>query len=159
MLIRADPQQNTLSLLSFPRDLDVPIYCNTTTSTTTDRINSAWSTCGARGTLDTVQKLTGIPVNYLITVNFHGFKLIVNKLHGVYMNVDHRYLNTQGGPGARDDQPAARLPEARRPAGARLRPLPPHRLGPLPARAPAALPRGAEETGSRAASRSSTSRS
>ena len=28
MLIRADPQNDTLSLLSFPRDLDVPIYCN-----------------------------------------------------------------------------------------------------------------------------------
>jgi len=98
MLVRADPQQNTLSLLSFPRDLDVPIYCNLTTPTTTDRINSAWSTCGAQGTLDTVQKLTGIPINYLVTVNFHGFKLIVNKLHGVYVTVDHRYINTQGGP-------------------------------------------------------------
>jgi LCP family protein required for cell wall assembly len=91
MLIRADPQQNTLSLFSFPRDLIVPIYCNQTSAYTTDRINSAWTRCGAQGTLDTVQKLTGIPVNYLITLNFHGFKLIVNKLHGVYMNVDHRY--------------------------------------------------------------------
>jgi LCP family protein required for cell wall assembly len=98
MLVRADPQQNTLSLLSLPRDLDVPIYCNPTTPTTTDRINSAWSTCGAQGTLDTVQKLTGIPINYLVTINFHGFKLIVNKLHGVYVTVDHRYINTQGGP-------------------------------------------------------------
>jgi LCP family protein required for cell wall assembly len=98
MLIRADPQQGTLSLFSFPRDLVVPIYCNSTTIYTTDRINSAWSTCGPRGTLDTVQKLTGIPVNYLITLDFHGFKLIVNKLHGVYMNVDHRYINTQSGP-------------------------------------------------------------
>jgi LCP family protein required for cell wall assembly len=97
MLVRADPQQNTLSLLSLPRDLNVPIYCNPTTPTTTDRINSAWSTCGAQGTLDTVQKLTGIPINYLVTINFHGFKLIVNKLHGVYVTVDHRYLNTQGG--------------------------------------------------------------
>jgi LCP family protein required for cell wall assembly len=91
MLIRADPQQNTLSLLSLPRDLNVPIYCNATSSYTVDRINSAWSTCGPQGTLDTVQKLTGIPVNYLITLDFHGFKLIVNKLHGVYMSVDHRY--------------------------------------------------------------------
>jgi LCP family protein required for cell wall assembly len=101
MLVRADPQQNTLSLMSFPRDLVVPIYCNGTTATTTDRINSAWSTCapnGAEGALDTVQKLTGIPINYLITINFHGFKLLVNKLHGVYVDVDHRYLNTQGGP-------------------------------------------------------------
>ena len=101
MLIRADPQTNTLSLLSFPRDLQVPIYCDPTTAIKTDRINSAWSSCGnngTRGTLDTVEKLTGIPVNYLITVNFHGFKLLVNKMHGVYMQVDHRYINTQSGP-------------------------------------------------------------
>jgi len=117
MLVRADPQQNTLSLLSFPRDLDVPIYCNPTTPTTTDRINSAWSTCGAQGTLDTVQKLTGIPINYLITVNFHGFKLIVNKLHGVYVTVDHRYINTQGGPSGTQrstSSPATRSSTARR---------------------------------------------
>ena len=99
MLVRADPQLKTLSLLSFPRDLVVPIYCNPTTPTTTDRINTAWTICGPRGTLDTVEKLTGITVNYLITVNFHGFKLLVNKLQGVYADVDRRYLNTQGGPG------------------------------------------------------------
>ncbi len=28
MLLRADPTNNTLSLLSFPRDLEVPIYCH-----------------------------------------------------------------------------------------------------------------------------------
>src|SRR5581483_7918408 len=33
------------------------------------------------------------------TIDFHGFKLLVNKLHGIYMDVDHRYLNTVGGPG------------------------------------------------------------
>ena len=100
MLVRADPQQNTLSLFSFPRDLVVPIYCHDqTTPIATDRINSAWSSCGPTGTLNTVEKLTGIPVNYLITIDFHGFKLLVNKLHGVYMDVDRRYLNTVGGPG------------------------------------------------------------
>ncbi|MGZ8717427.1 MAG: LCP family protein [Gaiellaceae bacterium] len=94
MLVRADPTTNTLSLLSFPRDLQVPIYCDLVTAIKIDRINSAWSSCRTsppRGTLDTVQKLTGISVNYLITINFHGFKLLVNKLHGVYMQVDHRY--------------------------------------------------------------------
>src|SRR5262245_36542973 len=101
MLVRADPQLNTLSLLSFPRDLQVPIYCNSTSSYVVDRINSAWQRCapnGAQGALDTVQKLTGVNVNYLITIDFHGFKLLVNKLHGVYMQVDRRYINTQGGP-------------------------------------------------------------
>jgi LCP family protein required for cell wall assembly len=99
MLVRADPQLKTLSLLSFPRDLVVPIYCNPDYARTTDRINTAWTLCGPRGTLDTVEKLTGISINYLITVNFHGFKLLVNRLNGVYVDVDRRYLNTQGGPG------------------------------------------------------------
>jgi len=41
MLVRADPTTNTLSLLSFPRDLQVPIYCDAITALRTDRINSA----------------------------------------------------------------------------------------------------------------------
>jgi LCP family protein required for cell wall assembly len=100
MLVRADPTNNTLSLMSFPRDLQVPIYCKgSDVPLRTDRINAAWATCGEQGTLDTVAHLTGLPINYLITVNFHGFKLLVNKLHGVYVTVDHRYINTFGGPG------------------------------------------------------------
>ena len=100
MLVRGDPTNNTLSLMSFPRDLQVPIYCNgSDVARTTDRINAAWSICGEQGTLDTVAHLTNIPINYVITVDFHGFKLIVNKLHGVFVDVDHRYLNTVSGPG------------------------------------------------------------
>jgi LCP family protein required for cell wall assembly len=99
ILMRADPVQDTLSMLSFPRDLVVPIYCHDqTTAIATDRINTAFTSCGAAGTLNTVEKLTGVSVNYLITIDFHGFKLLVNRLHGVYMDVDHRYLNTVGGP-------------------------------------------------------------
>ena len=100
MLVRGDPTTNTLSLMSFPRDLQVAIYCNgSDVPRTHDRINAAWSTCGEQGTLDTVAHLTNIPINYVITIDFHGFKLIVNKLHGVFVDVDHRYLNTVGGPG------------------------------------------------------------
>jgi LCP family protein required for cell wall assembly len=78
--------------MSFPRDLTVPIYCNgSDVPRYHDRINAAWSLCSEQGTLDTVAHLTNIPINYVITVDFHGFKLIVNKLHGVYVDVDHRY--------------------------------------------------------------------
>ena len=100
MLVRGDPGNKTLSLMSFPRDLNVPIYCNgSNVSRTQDRINSAWAICGVQGTLDTVSHLTNIPINFVITVDFHGFKLLVNKVHGVYVDVDHRYINTVGGPG------------------------------------------------------------
>ncbi|HEY5294367.1 MAG TPA: LCP family protein [Gaiellaceae bacterium] len=104
MLIRADPVTKTISMLSFPRDLSVPIYCESSTPVTTNRINSAYSICKshAEGTLRTVEKLTGLPVNYLITVNFHGFKEVVDKLHGVWMDIDRRYYNKNTG-SASDD--------------------------------------------------------
>jgi LCP family protein required for cell wall assembly len=99
MLLRADPQNGTLSLLSFPRDLYVHIYCHGDTYQTTSRINSAWSYCsnGPAGTLDTIEHLApSLKINYLITLDFHAFKQLVNQLHGVYMNVDRRYYNPHG---------------------------------------------------------------
>jgi LCP family protein required for cell wall assembly len=91
MLIRADPTTDTISLLSFPRDLVVPIYCKPGVVAAHDRINGAYERCGSRGTLQTVKELTGLPINYLITVNFHGFKVLVGKLGGVFVDVDRRY--------------------------------------------------------------------
>jgi len=96
MLVRADPTNHTLSLLSFPRDLYVNIYCHGDVVYTQSRINSAWSICpgnnGPSATLDTIEHLTHLPINYLITLDFHAFKQLVNRLHGVYMNVDRRYF-------------------------------------------------------------------
>lgn len=95
MLLRADPRTKTLSLLSFPRDLYVNVYCHGDTVYTQSRINSAWQLCGNNGpaaTLNTVEHLTHLPINYLITLDFHAFTQLVTKLHGVYMNVDRRYF-------------------------------------------------------------------
>lgn len=96
MLLRADPQTQTISMLSFPRDLIVPVYCKRG-FVARDRINSAYSRCGSTGSLETVKHLTGLPINYLITVNFHGFKQIVNELGGVWVDVDRRYYNKNTG--------------------------------------------------------------
>ncbi|MGH3131452.1 MAG: LCP family protein, partial [Gaiellaceae bacterium] len=92
MLVRADPRQETLSMLSFPRDLIVDVKCPGK-PVVRDRINAAYSACGARGTLETVRSLTGLPVNYLITVNFRGFKQMVARMGGVWVDVDRRYFN------------------------------------------------------------------
>ena len=48
MLIRADPVTKSISLLSFPRDLGVPIYCGAN-PVTVDRINSAYAAAASRG--------------------------------------------------------------------------------------------------------------
>ncbi|HLF69014.1 MAG TPA: LCP family protein [Gaiellaceae bacterium] len=97
MLVRADPGTDSISLLSFPRDLLVDIRCPGS-SPFFDRINVAYATCGPQGSLETVKSLTGLPVNYLITVNFRGFRQIVDRLGGVWLDVDRRYFNDRGGP-------------------------------------------------------------
>jgi LCP family protein required for cell wall assembly len=96
MLIRADPATDSISMLSFPRDLIVPVHCPGQPPVQ-DRINSAYARCGSRGTLETVKQLTGLPVNYLITVNFQGFRQIVDKVGGVWLDIDRRYFNRNEG--------------------------------------------------------------
>jgi LCP family protein required for cell wall assembly len=96
MLLRADPETKTVSMLSFPRDLIVDIHCPGQ-PVFAAKVNTAYATCGAKGTVQTVSDLTGLPINYLITVNFRGFKQIVNRLGGVWIDVDRRYLNTNAG--------------------------------------------------------------
>src|SRR3989475_70806 len=91
ILVRADPITNSLSMLSFPRDLIATIKCPGHPDTR-DRINAAFSFCGALGSVETVRALTGLPINYFITVNFTGFSQLVNNLGGVWLDVDHRYL-------------------------------------------------------------------
>jgi LCP family protein required for cell wall assembly len=98
MLVRADPVTGSLSLLSFPRDLIVTVKCPGRTDYR-DRINAAFSECGSQGSVDTVRALTGLPINYFVTVNFHGFLQLVDQLGGVWVDVDHRYFNNQTGPG------------------------------------------------------------
>ncbi len=101
ILLRADPNNDTLSLLSFPRDLEVDHPGCRTHLPWRDRINTAYTFCGPSGVVKTVKELTGIPINYVIVVNFRGFKEIVNKVGGVYVDVDRRYFNdnSQGGDG------------------------------------------------------------
>jgi LCP family protein required for cell wall assembly len=99
MLVRADPGKKVLSVLSFPRDLVVDIPGCPAHPPFRGRINEAYTYCGPRGTLATVKELTGIPINYMITVNFRAFTRIVDKLGGVHMDVDQRYFNDNSGLG------------------------------------------------------------
>ena len=98
MLVRADPHTDSISMLSFPRDLITTIKCPGRPDYR-DRINAAFSECGTVGSVETVRALTGLPINYFVTVNFRGFLQLVDHLGGVWVDVDHRYFNNQTGPG------------------------------------------------------------
>jgi LCP family protein required for cell wall assembly len=98
MLLRADPSDGSeaISMLSFPRDLWVEVRCPGR-AYFPGPINAAYLTCQEQGVVETVKGLTGLDINYLITVNFRGFKLMVEKLGGVWIDVDRRYFNDNSG--------------------------------------------------------------
>ena len=92
MLVRLDPSERATALLSLPRDLKVHIP-----GYGTDKINAAYSLGGPKLTLRTVTKVTGIPVNHVVNIDFKGFKAAVNALGCPYIDIDRRYFNDNSG--------------------------------------------------------------
>ncbi len=86
MLLRLDPDQHAIALLSLPRDLKVSIP-----GVGTDKLNAAYSLGGPKLTLQTVKQITGLQVNHLVNVDFTGFARAVNAIGCVYVDVDRRY--------------------------------------------------------------------
>jgi LCP family protein required for cell wall assembly len=92
ILVRVDPGNDYISMLSFPRDLwvDIPGYGQ-------DKINAAFSIGGAKTTIETVKSLTGEPVHDYLLVDFNGFRSLVDQVGGVWIDVDRRYFNDNAG--------------------------------------------------------------
>ncbi|MED4515060.1 LCP family protein [Bacillus subtilis] len=80
-----NPKQKTMKLLSIPRDTRVEISGDT--SGTKTRINSAYGKGGAQTTVETVEKLLNIPIDYYATVDFKGFKKTIDEVGGVDVEV------------------------------------------------------------------------
>ena len=91
LLVRIDPQAKTISMLSVPRDLYVEIPGHGM-----DRVNVAYTYGGPVLTGKMFETLTGLKVNHFIDINFIGFVNIVDKLGGIYVDVDRRYYNPMG---------------------------------------------------------------
>ena len=83
LLVRIDPVAGTVKMLSFPRDLWVPIA----DTGQNDRINAAYGR-GRQVLVDTIRKDFGVDVNNYIEVDFRGFKGLVDALGGVPMYFD-----------------------------------------------------------------------
>jgi polyisoprenyl-teichoic acid--peptidoglycan teichoic acid transferase len=88
ILVRLDPDRQATALMSLPRDLkvEIPGYG-------VDKINAAYSAGGPKLTLETVKQLTGLPINHVINVDFHGFQKAIDAIGCIYTDVDRRYYN------------------------------------------------------------------
>jgi len=94
IVVRLDPDKKATAIMSIPRDLKVQIP-----GFGTDKINGAYHNGGPKLAVRTLRALLGIPIHHVINVNFGGFARAVNRLGGVYADVDRRYFNDRGGPG------------------------------------------------------------
>jgi polyisoprenyl-teichoic acid--peptidoglycan teichoic acid transferase len=96
MLVRLDPNQPNTTVVSIPRDLKVTIHPDHGTSTT-QKINAAYSIGGPKLAVKTVKQVLGIKINHVVDINFAGFKALVNYLGCIYVQVDRRYYHSNVG--------------------------------------------------------------
>jgi LCP family protein required for cell wall assembly len=92
LLVRLDPSQGTINMLSIPRDLkvDIPGYG-------IGKFNAAYSDGGPELSLRTLKQVTGLSVNHLFVVDFQGFAKAVDAIGCVYVDVDRRYYHSNEG--------------------------------------------------------------
>jgi anionic cell wall polymer biosynthesis LytR-Cps2A-Psr (LCP) family protein len=95
MLVHTDPRLQKAIVLSFPRDLWVPIP-----GRGHDRINTAFEGGlrhgGAHLVAQTVADLTGLQIDHYLYVDLEGFRRTVNTLGGVDMCIPSYNVNTPG---------------------------------------------------------------
>lgn len=78
-----NPESKTMKLLSIPRDTKVYIE----SEGKKDKINHAYAYGGKESTIETVESMLDIPIDYYATVNFSAFKDIVDEVGGITVEV------------------------------------------------------------------------
>ena len=101
MLITFNPKTLNATMLSLPRDTYVPIYNSSNRNIGYNKINSS-AAYGTASTVNTIENLTGIEIDYFVKVNFQGVIDLVNALGGIDVDVeqpDYDYYVSQYGEG------------------------------------------------------------
>lgn len=83
LVIRLDPAQARAKVLSMPRDTRVEIP-----GRGVDKLNAAFAYGGPQLAIETIRKLTGIPIHHYVEINFEGLIGLVDALGGVELCID-----------------------------------------------------------------------
>lgn len=134
MLVHVHQGHRRVSVLAIPRDLYVPAPAcrqwDNATGKVSDtifrspysswKITNAYAVGGPRCTVQAVQALTGLRVDRLVTIQFEGFKSIVDALGGITMNFTKPVIDghqgdviTRAGPQQITGEQALRLVRSR----------------------------------------------
>jgi LCP family protein required for cell wall assembly len=85
MVVYVDPPEKRATVLSIPRDTRVAIPGHGT-----NKINTAALLGGPSLTIQTVKQLTGLPISHYVSVDFQGFKDLVDAVGGITVDVPQR---------------------------------------------------------------------
>ena len=83
MVLRVDPKAKEAQILSFPRDLWLPLA----PSGKSGRINGAYAK-GEQALIDTIEQNFDIPINHYVEIDFVGFERLVDAVGGIPMWFD-----------------------------------------------------------------------
>jgi polyisoprenyl-teichoic acid--peptidoglycan teichoic acid transferase len=91
-LIGVNPGRHTASILNFPRDSFVPIPGHGS-----DKLTSAMTLGGPELTVQTVEQLTGIQIDYYLLTSFQGVEAMVDDIGGIAVDVRYPMHDTPSG--------------------------------------------------------------
>ncbi|KEZ52159.1 LCP family protein [Metabacillus indicus] len=83
MVATLNPEDQSMKLVSIPRDTLVYLVDRGKK----DKINHAYAFGGKEATITAIEDLLDIPIDYYATVNFKGFKDIINEIGGITVDV------------------------------------------------------------------------
>lgn len=92
LLVRFDPSKPWISMMSIPRELEVPIHTPDDGVVTT-RLNAALFYGGIPLVVSTIKQVTGLSVNHVVVIDFQNFVRAVNDMGCVYATIDRRYYH------------------------------------------------------------------
>lgn len=87
ILASLNKDDKSVKLLSIPRDS----YVHIPALGYEDKINHAHAFGGTYGTIETVENLLDIPVDYYVKLNFHAFVDIIDAIGGVEVDVPYEF--------------------------------------------------------------------
>jgi LCP family protein required for cell wall assembly len=92
MLIYLDPEKNTGSLLSIPRDtlVEIPGHGE-------DKINAAYAYGGEELMIKTINSFLGAEINHYVTLDFDGFVELIDAVGGVDITIDRPMVDPKSG--------------------------------------------------------------
>lgn len=86
IVMTLNPERSSMQMVSIPRDTRTEIVGHGTV----DKINHAYAFGGPKMSMETVEKFTGIPLNYYIRVNMEALIALVDAVDGITVqnNID-----------------------------------------------------------------------